>query len=262
MGLLQSNNTVVTPGLSVGMLGSAAQVKDLRPYSPYPYIALNVLVSSVAGPGPKHLLFSTPNDLYVLPAGFTVVGNSPPAITSVAPTYDTNGNRAVVVSGTQFQSDTRVLFDGLPGTMQGVQSDGSLLVTPPTAPGSYMATVVALNSDGQSSLFLAPNPPTYTYDPAGAPSLTVTPSFLSAGADVTVDVQGVNTNFIAGQSVVGFGTSDVLVKQVNVLSPTHLTAVVNPGVSISTAGISVTTGLRIVSQALGHQVLVTDQLRK
>jgi hypothetical protein len=168
----------------------------------------------------------------------------------------------VTISGKQFQPDTRILFDGLPGTIQSVQSDGSLLVTPPVAPDSYIATVVALNSDGQSSLFLAPNPPTYTYDPAGAPSLTVTPSSLSPGADVTVDVQGVNTNFIAGQSAVGFGTSDVLVKQINVLSPTHLTALVSPGVSISTAGISVTTGLRIVSQALGHQVLVADQLRK
>jgi hypothetical protein len=261
MGLLQANNGV-TPGLSVGMLGSAAQIKDLRPYPPpTPYVAVDVLVY-VAVIGPKHLLFYTPNDLYVLPAGFTVVGSLPPAITSIAPAYDANGNRAVAVYGTQFESDTRILFDGLSGTIQGTQSDGSLLVTPPVAPGSYIAPVVALNSDGQSSLFLAANPPTFTYDPAGAPSLTVMPSSLAPGADVTVDVQGVNTNFIAGQSVVGFGTSDVLVKQINVLSPTHLTALVSPGVSISTAGISVTTGLGIVSQALGHQVVLTDRLHK
>jgi len=258
MGLLQSNNTVVTPGLTVGMLGSAAQIQNVRPYAPYPYIALDVLVNFAAGPGPKHLLFYTPNDLYVLPAAFYVVSNPPPAIASVAPTYDANGNRAVAVAGKQFQSDTRILFDGLPGTVQSTQSDGSLLVTPPAAPGSYIATVVALNSDGQSSLFLAAIPPTYTYDPAAAPSLTVMPSSLAPGADVTVDVQGVNTNFIAGQTLMGFGTSDVLVKQINVLSPTHLTALVSPGVSISTAGISVTTGLGIVSQALGDQVVVTN----
>src|SRR5260370_42530147 len=90
----------------------------------------------------------------------------------------------------------------------------SFFVAPPVASGRYVATVVALNSDGQSSLFLAPNPPTYTYDPAGAPSLSVTPSFLSPGADVTVDVQGVHTNFIAGQSAVGFCTSDVLAMNV------------------------------------------------
>jgi len=262
MGLLQANN-VVTPGLSVGMLGSAAQIKDLRPYPPpTPYIAVDVMVYFAAGPGPKHLLFYTPSDLYILPAGFTVVGNAPPAITSVAPTYDSNGNRAVTITGSQFQSDTRVFFDGSAGASQGIQSDGSLLITPPVAPGSYISTVVALNSDGQSSLFLSQTPPTYTFDPAGSPSLTVSPSSLAPGSDITVDVQGVNTNFVAGQTVVGFGTSDVLVKQVNVLSPTHLTAVVNAGTTISTGGINVTTGLRILSQSFGHQVIVTDQLHK
>jgi len=265
MGLLQANN-VVTPGLSIGLLGSAAQVNDLRPYPPpTPYIAVDVLVNLATGPGPKHLqhlLFYTPNDLYVLPGGFTVVDNPPPAVSSVTPTYDANGNRAVVVAGSQFKSDSRVLFDGLAGTIEATQSDGSLLVSPPEAAGSYTATVVALNSDGQSSLFLAPTPPTFTYDPAGAPALIVMPSSLTPGADITVDVQGVNTNFIQGPTSVGFGTSDVLVKQVTVLSPTHLTAVVTPGVSISTGGISVTTGLEIISQALGHQITVTDQARK
>jgi hypothetical protein len=261
MGLLQANN-VVTPGLSVGLLGGAAQVNDLRPYPPpVPYIAVDVLVN-LDVPGPKHLLFYTPNDLYVLPGGFTVVHNTPPSVSSVAPTYDAKGNRAVAVSGTQFQSDTRIIFDGLAGVIQGAQSDGSLLVTPPLAPGSYISTVVALNSDGQSSLFLAPNPPTYTYDPAGTPALTVTPSSLSPGADITVDVQGQNTNFIQDQTAVGFGTSDILVKQVNVLNPTHLTALVAAGTKISTSGINITTGLQIISQPMGQPVTITDQAHK
>ncbi len=262
MGLLQANN-VVTPGLSVGMLGSAALVNDLRPYPPpTPYIAVDVSVSSIAGAGPKHLLFYTPNDLYVLPAGFTVVGSAPPAVSSVSPVYDPNGNRAVVVAGTQFQSDTRILFDGLPGAIEATQSDGSLLVTPPTAPGNYVATVVALNSDGQSSLFLSATPPTYTYDPLGPPSLTVMPSVLTPGGDITVDVQGLNTNFVQGLVSVGFGTSDVLVKQITVLSPTHLTALVATASPVSSAGISVTTGLQIIAPALGHQVTLTDELRQ
>ena len=122
--------------------------------------------------------------------------------------------------------------------------------------------MVALNSDGQSSLFLAPVPPTFTYDPMSAPSLTVMPSALTPGADVTVDVQGVNTNFLEGPTRVGFGTSDVLVKQITVLSPTHLTALVTPNVSISTGGITVTTGLEIISQALGHQIMLADQARQ
>ena len=54
------------------------------------------------------------------------------------------------------------------------------------------------------------------------------------------------------------GTSDVLIKQITVLSPTHMTAVVNSSAKIATSGINVTTGLGIISQALGQQVVGTD----
>jgi hypothetical protein len=124
--------------------------------------------------------------------------------------------------------------------------------------------VTALNSDGQSSLFLTPAAPTYSYGPGTAgpaltnTSLTVSPSVLSAGGDVTVDVQGSNTNFIQDVTTVGFGTSDVLVKEITVLSPAHLTVVVSPRVTVGTANITVTTGLAMISQALGSQVIATD----
>ena len=61
------------------MLGSAAQISNLRPYPPpTPYIAVDAM-PVVPAFGPKHLLFSTPGNLYVLPAGFTVVNTPPPA---------------------------------------------------------------------------------------------------------------------------------------------------------------------------------------
>jgi hypothetical protein len=204
------------------------------------------------------LLFSTSNDLYVLPSGFTAVTSAPPFVSSVIPTFDANSNRAVLVYGTTFDSNTRIFFDGLPGVIQGVQPDGSLLVTPPPAPGSYTATVVALNSDGQSSLFLQAVPPTYTYDAAATPSLVVSPSVLTPGADTTVAITGANTNFIDGQTLVGFGTSDVVVKQVTVQSPTQISVVVTPNALVPTSKISVTTGLGIISQALGFQITATD----
>ena len=138
-----------------------------------------------------------------------------------------------------------------------VNADGSLVVLPPQAPGGYTANVVALNSDGQSSLFLQVNPVTYTYDPADVPSLTVSPTFLAPSGDVTVDVVGAATNFVDGQTVVGFGTSDVTIKKVTVLSPTHLSAVVTPNVFVPTSSINITTGLRLISQSLGNQIIVT-----
>jgi hypothetical protein len=265
-GLLQSNQAV-TPGLSVSTLGVVAQIASPEPYPPpSPYIAIYVLYTNVlVGAGPKHLLFSTPNDLYVLPSAFNAVNSAPPSVSSVTPTVDSSGNQAAVIVGTSLDQNSRILFDGLPGTIETVNADGSLLVLPPPASGSYTATVVALNPDGQSSLFLQQTPPTYTYNAAPAPSLVVSPSLLRPGiGDITVTVTGTNTGFISPNSsaingsVVGFGTSDVVVKQVTVQSPTQLSVVVTPKIPVSTNTISITTGLGIISQSLGYQVVATD----
>jgi len=260
VGLLQSNQTV-TPGLTVSTLGSIAQLETPEAFPPpQPYIAVYVAYTSfgVMGGAVGHLLFSTPNDLYVLPSAFHTVVTPPPSISSVTPTFDANGNRAVNVSGSYFGSGTQIFFDGLPGTIENVNADGSLLVSPPQGLGSYIATVVALNSDSQSSLFVQQAPPTFTYDPAPAPSITVSPSVMIPGSQMTIQVQGVNTNFNS-QTQVGFGTSDIVINQVKVLSPTALTITVTPNATVTTNMITVTTGLQIISQAIGSQVTVTDQ---
>jgi hypothetical protein len=262
VGLLQANNTV-TPDLNVSALGAAISLYAPEAYPPpQPYIALYVQQNTFAiAAGPKHLLFSTPGDIYVLPSAFTMVVNPPPSITSATPTFDANGNRAVAVAGTTFLPDTIILFDGLPGAIESVQADGSLLVTPPQAPGGYTATVVALSSDGQSSLFLG-GPQTYTYDPAGAASLVVRPPVLAPRTETTLTITGTNTNFIAGVTLVGFGTSDAVVEQVTVLSPTAMTVLVSTANSaIPASAISVTTGLNVISQALGNQVTAADSLQ-
>src|ERR1039457_3895498 len=272
-GLLGANN-VITPGLSISVLGAAATASNLRAYAPpTPYIAVDVQVN-IAAEGPKHLLFATLDDLYVLPAAFSIVAYAPPSITSVTPSLDANGNRIVLIAGTGFfpgetsttvPVNTTVLFDGQPGVIQGTTKAGRLVVAPPPAQLGYTATVVALNSDGQSSLFLNPTPPTFTYGGASAtpatvaaPSLMVTPELLVAGTAATVDIIGTNTNFVAGQTIVGFGTSDVVVNQVTVLGPNHLSVQVTPNVTVATSGINVTTGLGVISQALGNQITTAN----
>jgi hypothetical protein len=258
VGLLQANSSV-TSSLNVSTLGTVAQVSDLRlAYAGLTYVAVNLRLSLGPGPGPKHLLFSTKDDLYVLPSGFTVVANLPPSITSVSSTTDANGNRALAITGTNFAPDTRIFFDGMAAVIEQVNSDGPLVVLPPQAAGGYTANVVALNSDGQSSLFLQANPQTYTYDAADLASLTVSPTFLAPGGDILVDVVGTATNFVDGQTVVGFGTSDVVIKKVTVLSPTHLSVLVTPNTSVGTSSINITNGLRITAQSLGNQVTVTN----
>lgn len=257
-GLLQANN-VVTPGLNVSTLGGVAQINNLRPYPPpTPYIAVDALLNLGAGPGPKHLLFSTPNDLYILPSGLTAVSNPPPAINYTVPTFDSNGNRAVAIYGSGFVAASRIFFDGQAGVVLGTQSDGSLLVTPPAAQGGYVANVVALNPDGQSSSFIQTTPATYTYDPAGVPALTLMPSIIPPTGTTVVDIVGVGTHF-NGSTTVGFGTSDAYVQSINVLSPTHLSVVVSAtNAWVPTSGITVTTGLQIISQATNNPVTATD----
>jgi hypothetical protein len=216
-----------------------------------------VQVNNTTGPGAKHLIFSTPSDLYVLPAAFNVTLTAPPSINSVANATESSGTRVLAITGTELSSDTKIFFDGLPGTVSGIGSDGRLIVTPPPAPGSYTAVVTALNPDGQSSLFLQGQaPPTYTYDPAPVPTVTASPAFMTPGVDTVVDIVTTNTNFDQ-QTVVGFGSADVAVKHIQVVSPTHLlvTAATPAGVVVPTSSLNITNGLRVLSQSFGFPIL-------
>jgi hypothetical protein len=256
-GLLEPDNSLV-PGLSVGMIGNAVTTENLRPYPPgNPYIAVDLTPGLTAGTGFRHLLFSTPGNVYVRPSAFYVVQAPPPQINGIG--LAGNGTTGVAIAGQQFNSNTQVLFDGLPATVQSLKA-GILIVTPPPAAAGYTASVTALNPDGQSSLFLNGTAPTYTYTsgtvsalPAN-PSLTVNPAVLPAGSPVTLAVVGTNTNFAAGTTTVGFGTSDVTVNSVTVTDPTHLSVAMTPNVSIDATNITVTTGLEVISQAVGSQI--------
>jgi hypothetical protein len=73
-----------------------------------------------------------------------------------------------------------------------------------------------------------------------------------------LDVQGTNTDFVQGLTTVGFGTSDIAVTAINVISPIHLTVTVAPNVTVSSANITITTGLELISQAVGSQITATD----
>ncbi len=63
-----------------------------------------------------------------------------------------------------------------------------------------------------------------------------------------VDIKGANTQFVDGQVTVGFGTNDITVSRVWVLSPTHLIAnvVVAPGAAVGTSEISVISGFNVM----------------
>ncbi len=263
-GLFNSNGGLLS-GVSATAIGGSARVLpgSVRAYSQN---YLEVDLATFSGDGPRHMTFALNNDLYVLPGAFTLVHNPPPVVTAVTPAFDDKGNRAVTISGNTLQPDTRILFDGALAAQIRVNPDSSILVTPPPAASGYVANVVALNNDGQSSLYLQYPPPTYTYDgPAFDPNAALTsaagigvyPSTIPAGAEAAIDIQIQNGNFVDGEAKVGFGSSDIVVRRVWVLSPTHLVA--NVAVSANalpfSTQVSVSNGLSTFSQPFAIQLL-------
>jgi hypothetical protein len=71
-----------------------------------------------------------------------------------------------------------------------------------------------------------------------------------------VEVTGINTHFVQDQTAVGLGSSDILVRRVWVLSPTHLMANVrvSPSAQLGATRMTVVTGFEVVSQPAAFQV--------
>lgn len=250
-------NGALAPGLFLDTFGPEASVVPgslniYPPPNPYDYIYASLEIQAQTASGPGHLVFQTPGDVYVLPSAFRVVAAPPPLITAITPFT----SRIMAIQGTNLSEDTRIFFDGVEAAHGAFTQNGVLIVSAPQAPGGYRANVVALNPDGQSSLFLGP-PVVYTYNQAPAPTLSVSPAFLPAGSKTNVDVRGVNIDFTSGQTFAGFGTSDAVVSNVAVDSANHLivTVTTGPSTSIPTArAINITNGLSVLSASTGTSV--------
>jgi uncharacterized protein (TIGR03437 family) len=263
-GLVSGNSPA--PGLTVSVLGGATLA--VKPYSlapsSYAEIDFDVRTLSISADSPRHLVFTQNNDIYVLPAAFFQVEKSAPTISSVIPIVD-GTQRLAAITGTDLGEASRVFFDGVAATVRDFDAlAGRLTVIPPVAPPNHRASVVVLNPDGQSSLFLqGDNPSTYTYAgeaPAlASPSntLTVTPSSLPAGTEAMLQIDVAGGTFVQGQTLVGFGNSDILVRQVSVVSPTRIlvNVAIAPGAQTASAQLSVVSGLQMMAQQFAFQIV-------
>ncbi len=254
------NGTEMAPGLNVAMLGGLTAPPAT--WKPYPadnsFLQVNFRWTPFSGSGPRHVVFSTPNDVYVLPSAITLVDRRPPWIESVVAGMDANGNRTAIVSGTNLRADTRILFDGVYArTLSVDDAQKTMIVVPPPAPVGYRSDVVALNSDGQPSLFLGPAA-TFTYDwgPVNAPSIALSADSLPAGVESMIEIKAANMTFVDGSTWVGFGSSDVVVKAVWVVSPTVLRAnvFVSPQAQPSDTLVSVSSGFQTAVLPAGFHV--------
>lgn len=247
-------NGKLAAGLGVSIVGGLAQLlpNSLQDYSD-PYGSFYVNTPQVASATAAALAIALPNDVYVLPAAFTIVPTAPPSISSVTPTGATDalGDPVVKVAGANLGAGARIIFDGSPGTILATNNDGSLSVAAPPGNAPYTASVEALSADGQTSLqsIDATIPTTLTYSGNANPAISVTPANLLPGTNAMVEIDGVNTAFVSGRAFVGFGSSDITVKQLWVTGPTRIVmnVAVNPLAQPGSAPVTVACGLELLN---------------
>jgi hypothetical protein len=177
----------------------------------------------------------------------------------VVSSVTTNADGSISIAGTGFAPDSLIYFDGLPAAIRSLNDQtGQAVVIPPPGANLQRATITVYNHDGQNSLFLqSAAPAVFSYGASAPPSFTLSPTSLPAGSEAVVTINGVNTLFTAGQTVAGFGSSDVYVRNIIILSPTQLLADVSiPANAVNTSlEASVISGFQIASQQNAFQII-------
>jgi len=250
-GILSGNGSEIRPtqGLTASVIGGGVSVTGLRPYtSEFLVIDLQQSGSQLLD-GPRHIVFSLDGSIYVLPSAFTVVQKGPPSIDAISPASGGPQNRTLVLSGANLLSDTRYWFDGQPATLVQTGESNAVVIAPP-APAGHVAVLTALNSDGQTSMFTQFNaPPTYSYDVGleGISSVMITPDRLPAGAESVIEISAPGAMFTEGQAQASFGSADISVQRVVVLSPGRVAATVLVGANAAagtSANLTIVSGLK------------------
>ena len=246
----------IAPSLSVSVLGTAGATVTNTPKYFSGGATYKVAPTFGSNTGPRHLLFTSNNDIYVLPSALLLTQAPAPSISGVNPGFDSNGARVLTITGASFDSTTRILFDGVTALNQRLNPDGSIVATLPPGPAGYRTSIVALNGDAQSSVLFGNAPATYVYDSGDASTITISPASLPAGSESAVDITG-SLNLVDGLTTIGFGSSDVTVRRLWILGPNHAVAniSVNPSAPSTASEVTLASGLQVANQAFGFQIL-------
>jgi uncharacterized protein (TIGR03437 family) len=261
------------PGLGVQFLGGAISLAP-NSFAPtgflptlssgytyiYLYLGINSATQPPPQPAPQHVIFTTPNYTYVLPSAMYLTQTGPPTVT----TATANPNGSVSVSGTNLSLNSLIYFDSLPAPVQSFDPvAGVAVVAPPAGTNGQQATITVYNPDGQNSQMVQgyssqlPQPVTWSYGNLPAPAInSIAPSLLPAGSEAMIDITGTGFSFAQGSTTVGFGTSDVLVRRVFVLSSTHLQVDVSValGAVLSNPDVSILSGFQTATVPAGFQI--------
>ena len=245
--------------IQLEVLGEDIEVRSPRPYSfDARFARIDFGLPGFGALTPKHLVFRTAEDIYVLPSAVRFTAGPAPVIHWITQKIDSEGTLVWSVQGENFDPRSQVYFDGLPArTLAVFPFDNEIWVEPPGGAPGRRAVVTVYNSDGQSSALTLPDGNvTFDFPAQAASELQVSPDSAGIDSDIVVRIRGDNTNFRVGETVVGFGTSDIVTREVDVISPTELLAVatVRPEAQAGAYMVSVVTGLGIISRANAFRI--------
>jgi hypothetical protein len=261
-GLFATNGTDPAPGLTVSVLGApdmmGAGAVKAYPYS-QGYLEFDLSLGSQTVPGRRHLIFNLNGETEVLPSALLLSSTAPPSISNLLQ----NSDGTVTVSGSGLNVGTRILFDGVSAAVLQAQG-GTVTVVPPPALPAASAAVIALSPSGLDSSSFAPAaaPPAYSYANNGAPAIQVTPNAVSAGSDAVLDLTGTNVNFAVAGLRLGFGTSDIAVHHIWLLSAQHAQVAISiaPTAVQGLTTLTLSAGLQLVENSLSFQITAPSQL--
>lgn len=254
----------VGPGLD----SSAVQVetfdRELRLLAPRPYefdgrfTRLDFAAAPLVRLGPADLLFRTPDNFYVLPSAVRLTARPAPLLYWLTPAFLADQPGAWTLRGDALDPGSVVYFDGEPAQIIDFTSDGRefSLLPPPAAPG-HRAVVTVYNPDGQSSAFTLPDGNVIFQYPEGpAAQFSVSPADVRSGRDAVVQISVRGMALVPGRVELGVGSSDVVVRRVEVLSANRLRAVIRASASAEPGDYDVTlvNGLHVARQVAALRV--------
>ncbi len=259
-----TTNGAPAPGLNVSFLGGAPTLDPTVPNNGVQayagtYLALYLQAASTSGgSGPRNVIFSLPDDIYVLPAGLNLVQAPPPSVSLVTPGFESNGSRSLTLAGSLLGTNTLFYLDSVPASLLRIDGSGRAVVSLPPGIGGARALVTAFNPDGQNSMFLqASGPPSYTYDTGSAGSASLPTNTVQGGTVSMIEIDGTNGNFVDGVTAVGVGSSDTQVLRTWVVAPNKLYANIQASPNAAPTAVTVTalTGSQVVTLPFAVQIL-------
>jgi uncharacterized protein (TIGR03437 family) len=237
-------------------LGGSPAVNGLRGFSRQ-FIIFDLILAGNFSEGERHLMLDNGSETYILPSAVQVATRRSPDVVNINWAGTENGIRLAQLNGASFHPQSRVLIDGVEATVRSVDGSGSsITIVPPTAPTGHVGRVVVLNPDGQSSLFLKPDALQLPYTEGETPGFSLSSSSFLPGTETVIEVNAPGARFQRGRVGLGFGTSDVQVRSLSVLSPTRLLASVRVAPQAVQGALTVTlsSGLHLQQQRNGASV--------